>query len=384
MAATALSVGVMILSTALVNGFQQAVSEKVFSFWGHIHINRYQPNEGPLSEKTPIMANDTLVRELSAMPQIRQVNEYAIKSAILKTKDEFEQVIFKGVGPGYHWENFAPYLEKGSLLHFPDSGYSNQIIISDYMARLLKLTVNDKLIVYFIEQGNEPFRARKLTVAGIYKTSVEEYDKIFILGDLRLIARVNDWPPGEIGGYEIFLKDYRQMDTVRNYIFYNLLPQAYTAVTIRDIYPNIFDWLNLQDTNSVIVILIMAIVAVINMITAILILILERTNMIGILKSLGMPDWPIQKVFIYQASNIVAFGILAGNIFGLGLAFLQKTTGFFKLPEETYYVSVAPIDIRWWEVAAIDIGTLVICFTVLMIPSFLVRAITPIRAIRFK
>jgi len=374
----------MIVSTALVNGFQHAVSEKVFSFWGHIHIIRYEPNANPLTEETPIRANDTLLQAITSLPQVSRVNEFTIKSAILKTKQDFSQVIFKGVGPDYHWQDFLPYLIKGKILHLPDSGYSDRIIISSYIAKRLKLDVGDRVIIYFIKQSGNPLMARRLTVCGIYKTGIGEYDRIYILGDLRLIARINGWPPGEIGGYEVFLRDYHQMDTLRNYIFYNLLPQAYTAMTIHQIYPNIFDWLNLQKTNGTIVIIIMSIVAIINMITTILILILERTNMIGILKSLGMSNWKIQQIFINQASYIVFFGVVAGNIFGLGLALLQKKTGFFKLPEKTYYIPVAPIDIHWGEIIAIDAGALLICFIVLMIPSLLVKSISPVKAIRFK
>ena len=383
-AATALSVGVMIIATALVNGFQQTVSQKVFSFTGHIHIVRYQPNASPLTEELPIQASDTLVRAIRALPGVSQVNAFAVKSAILKTRDEFEQVVFRGMAPGYPWQSLERYRVSGKFPSLSDSGYSDQVMISAYFARILKLKTGDRILVYFIEPGDNPIRVRKLTVCGIYKTDIEEYDRIYVLGDLRLISRLNGWNPGQIGGYEVFLKDYRLMDTVRSTIFYNLLPDQYTATTIRQIYPNIFDWLNLQTVNGVIVITIMAIVALINMITAILILILERTNMIGILKAVGMRDWSLQQVFIYQASYIVLVGIIAGNIFGLGLSLLQKTTGFFKLPEETYYVAVAPIHLVGWEIAAIDCGTLLVCYLAMMIPSLMVRAVSPVKAIRFK
>lgn len=384
LAAVALSISVMILATALVNGFQQAVSEKVFSFWGHIHITQFQPNASPLTEEIPFFANDTLEREVAAMPAVKSMDRYATKSAIIKSANEIEGVIFKGVSSNYHKNNLLKFLIKGRFIQFPDSAYSQQIIISDYLARELELKLNDKVIIYFIQQAGELPRARKLTIAGIYKTSIEEYDKTYVIGDIRLIQRLNDWKPGQIGGYEIFLHDYRRMDTVSEHIYQDYLPEKLTTLTIRQIYPNIFDWLNLQNMNEVIIIIIMAIVAIINMITAMLILILERTNMTGILKSLGMRNWSLQKIFIYQSAYIVITGIVIGNIIGLGLAFLQKTTGFFKLPEETYYMPVAPIYIKWWEIACIDAGTLLICILILIIPSFLIRRVAPVKAIQFK
>ena len=382
--ATALSVAIMILATALVNGFQRVVSHKVFSFWGHIHIMEYQPNASPLTEEVPFQSNDTLEGKIAAIPGVKSIDAYATKSAILKTTNEIEGVIFKGVAPGYHWQNLQPYLINGHVLQFPDSGYSSQIIISAYLARKLNLKVKDGVIVYFIQKAGELPRPRKLIIAGIYKTSIEEYDRTFVIGDLRLIRLLNGWSHGQIGGYEIFLRNYHQMDTISNQIFEKYLPQQLTTQTIRQVYPNIFDWLRLQNTNEVIIILIMTLVAVINMTTAILILILERTHMVGILKALGMKNRALQGVFIIQAGYIAAAGIIMGNIVGLGLAFLQKSTGFFKLNESTYYMPVAPIDIHGWEVLAIDGGTLIVCLVILIIPSELIRRIGSVQAIGFK
>lgn len=384
LAAVALSVAVMILATALVNGFQQAVSRKVFSFWGHIHITTFQPNASPLTEEIPFTASDSLEKAVAAIPGVKSIDRYATKSAILKTRDEIEGVIFKGVGKHYHRDHLLQFLTAGHFIRFPDSGYSRDIIISDYLARELELKLNDPVIIYFIENAGELPRARKLTITGIYKTSIEEYDKTYVIGDIGLLQQLNGWTPEQTGGYEIFLNDYRQMDTISDDIYRHYLPEKLTTLTIRQIYPNIFDWLNLQNMNEVIIIVIMAIVAVINMITAMLILILERTNMTGVLKSLGMRNWPLQKIFIYQSAYIVLMGVLLGNIFGLGLAFLQKTTGFFKLSEATYYMPVAPVYIKWWEIACIDLGTLLVCVLILIIPSFLIRKVTPVRAIGFK
>jgi lipoprotein-releasing system permease protein len=383
-AATAISVAIMILAIALVNGFQQVIQDKIFTFWGHVHVNRYQPNAGPLTEEMPFKSDSLLVRKLQALPEVVSLNNYATKSAIIKGEKDIDGVIFKGVDKDYHWQQMQPFIRQGAPIHYPDSSYAPEVMISEHIAKDLQLKLNDKLIVYFLQGGGLPPRARKLTITGIYKTGIEEYDKTYVIGDLELIRKLNNWEPGEVGGYEIFLKDYHQMNAFNEFIDQNELPAELFSRTIRDIYPNIFDWLQLQNKNEVIIIFIMTIVAVINMITAILILILERTNMVGILKALGMNNWRIQKIFVYQAGYIVLAGMLLGNILGLGLAYLQKATGFFKLPEESYYMSVAAISLHWWEVALINLATFGICMLVLIIPSLIIQKITPVKAIQFK
>lgn len=381
--ATAVSVAVMIMATALVNGFKEVIQEKIFSFWGHIHITQYQPNAGPLTEQIPFPADSALVQRLRAMPQVNGINPYATKSAIIKASKDIEGVIFKGVDPHYNWGELQRFLIQGRPIRYNDSSYSPEAVISESTAKELKLKLNDNIIVYFIQGGGLPPRARKLTVTGIYKTGINEYDQIYIIGDLALIRRLNNWNPTDIGGYEVFIKDMRQMANTSLEID-SLLPAELFVRTIQEIYPNIFDWLQLQNKNEVIILVIMTIVAIINMITAILILILERTNMVGITKALGMRNFSIQKIFIYQSGYIVLSGLLLGNILGLGLAFLQQATGFFKLPEESYYMSVAAISLRWWEVALINIGTFAVCIVVLLVPSLIIRKITPVKAIQFK
>lgn len=382
--ATALSVAVMILATALVNGFQQTVSEKVFGFWGHIHVTRYQPYAGLLVEEIPFSGSDSLKGAIRAVNGVQSVDAYATKSAILKSNDEIEGVVFKGVGKQYHWEHLTPYLQKGHIIGYPDSGYSHEVILSDYLARALKLTVGDPVLVYFIQRGSESPRVRKLTVQGIYKTSIEDYDKTYIIGDLNLLRRLNDWTPEEIGGYEVMLNDYRHMDSVREALYQHALPQGLSANTIRQIYPNIFDWLSLQNMNEFIIIVIMTIVAIINMVTAILILILERTHMVGVLKSLGMSNGSLQRIFIYQAGYIVGTGLLIGNLIGLGLGWVQQATGFLKLDEATYYMPVVPVSFKWWQVVCVDAGTLLVCLLVLIIPSLIIRRISPVKAVQFR
>ena len=381
--ATAISVAVMILAVALVNGFQQVIQQKIFSFWGHIHITQYQPNAGPLTEQVPFIADSTIVQKLRKIKGITTVNAYATKSAIVKAEKDLEGVIFKGVDRHYDWHHMQQFLQEGAPIHYKDSSYAPEVMISVSLAKELKLKLHDPLIVYFIQGAGQAPRARKLTVGGIFKTGIEEYDKTYILGDLELIRKLNDWKPGSIAGYEIFTDDYRNIQQVAT-AAYDVIPETLFMRSIQEIYPNIFAWLRLQNKNEIIILVIMSIVAVINMITAILILILERTNMIGIIKALGMRSFNIQKIFIYQAGYIVLAGIILGNILGLGIALLQQTTGFFKLPEESYYMSVAAISLHWWEVLAINAGTLLICLLVLIVPSRVIRRITPVKAIQFK
>ncbi len=382
--ATALSVAMMILATALVNGFQKTVSQKVFGFWGHIHITRYQPYGGLVTEEVPFTSTDSLINAIKAVPGIRSVDEYATRSAILKAKDEIDGVVFKGVGKGYHWSHLKPYLVAGNVIQFPDSGYSQQVILSASLARELKVKLHDPVIIFFIQKGDLTPLARKLTVTGIYKTSIEDYDKTFIIGDLNLLRNVSHWPADDIGGYEVTINNYKNMDSVSNELYNQALPQYLTSTTIHQIYPNIFDWLNLQNMNELIVIIIMAIVAIINMVTALLILILERTNMVGILKSLGMHNWSLQKIFIYQAGYIVITGLIIGNIIGLCIGWVQKATGFLKLNEAIYYMPTVPVEFKWWQVVVIDLGTLIVCLIVLIIPSLIIRRISPVKAVQFR
>ncbi|UPK71311.1 ABC transporter permease [Chitinophaga filiformis] len=382
-AATAISVAVMILAVALVNGFQEVIQQKIFSFWGHMHITEYQPNAGPLTEQFPFTMDSTTLAKLRQIKGINTINAYATKSAIIKAEKDLEGVIFKGVDRHYNWDHLQQFLQEGSVIHYNDSSYAPEVLISARLAKELQLKLHDPLIIYFIQAQGQPPRARKLTISGIYKTGIEEYDKTYVLGDIELIRKLNNWEPGSIGGYEIFTDDYRNLKEIGTAAF-DVIPDQLFIRSIADIYPNIFAWLRLQNKNKLIILVIMSIVAAINMITAILILILERTNMVGILKALGLRNDRIEGIFMIQAAYIVITGIILGNILGIGLAILQQTTGLFKLPEESYYMSVAAISLNWLQVVLIDVGTLLLCVLVLILPSRIIRRITPVKAIQFK
>jgi lipoprotein-releasing system permease protein len=381
--ATTISVAVMIVTFALTNGFQTTISNKVFSFWGHIRVQQFQPNKVSIAEELPIQKNDTVVRLLKKNPEVRTVQAFATKNAILKTAESVEGVLFKGVEKNYDFGNLTGFLKSGKWIQFPDSGYSDQVVLSEYVAGQLKLKLDDKVLIYFIQPNGAPPRPRKLRISGLYRSGIDEYDKLIAFCDLRLIQRLNDWKSDEIGGYEIFLKDYKKMDTIASSIFYEL-PQGWNAETTRELYPNIFDWLNLQDQTIAIVILIMIIVAILNLITCLIILVLERTRMIGILKALGLPDTRIQQIFLYHGAIITVAGILIGNIIAVLLCWLQQRYGFITLPEEAYYISTAAVKLEWWHIPIVDAGTFIICFLTLFIPTLIIRRIQPVRAIQFR
>lgn len=380
--ATIISVAAMLLTLAFTNGFQYAVSQKVFSLWGHIRVQQYAPNRAAIAEETPISENDTVLRMLHANKDIITIQAFATKNAILRSAEGIEGVMLKGVEKGYDFGNLDGFLKRGQWLHFPDSGYSNQINLSEYTANQLKLKVGDKALIYFIQSGAPP-RVRSLTVAGIFKIGIEDYDKLIAIGDLRLIQRLNNWSADQIGGYEIFTRDYREVDTVNTVVF-NQLPSGWGSHTIQEIYPNIFDWLNLQNTTIAIVLIIMIVVATLNLVTCLIILVLERTRMIGILKAIGSPNASIQQIFLYQGAIITLFGMVLGNALGLLICWLQQRYGFITLPEDAYYISKAVIRLEWWHIALVNGGTFTICFLVLMIPTLVIRNIQPARAIQFR
>lgn len=381
--ATIISVAVMIVTLAFANGFQEKVSQKVFSFWGHIRVQEKQPDRSVIAEETPIIRNDSLVEEIKQQPRVRTIHPFATKYAILKTKDEIEGVLVKGLDSTYDFNHFKPFMTAGVPIQFNDSTYSRDIMVSAYTASQLNLGLNDRILIYFIRPDGT-MRPDKLTVKGIYKTGIEEYDKTFAIADLSLIQRLNDWNESEIGGYEIFLDDYHDIDAVATRLYeMDNFPGTWDTRSAQNISPSIFDWLNMQDTTRNVLIGFMVIVAIINLITCLIILVLERVRMIGILKAIGTTNWTIQTIFLRHSAIITITGVVVGLALGLGILYLQEATGFIKLKEEAYYVSEAAVKIVWWQVAYICIGTLLITFLVLMIPSILARKIQPVKAIQF-
>ncbi len=381
-AATLISVAAMIVTVAFTSGFQYAISQKVFSFWGDIRVQHYEASKAAIAEETPIEKNDTVVQILRNNKEIKTIQPFATKSAIIKGSESIEGVLLKGVEKNYDFNNIKSFLQEGKWLHFPDSGYSNEINLSTYTANRLKLKVNDKVLIYFI-QPDGSHRVRPMTIAGLFKTGIEDYDKLYAIADIKMIQRLNNWKENEIGGYEIFIKDYRKLDTVSNQIA-DQLPSEWNSKTIREVYPYIFDWLNLQDMTIVIALIIIMIVATLNLVTCLIVLVLDRTRMIGILKAIGSPDSSIQKIFLYHVSIITISGILLGNLLAFLLCWLQQRYGFITLPEDAYFISTAVVKLSWLQVLLVDAGTLLICFLVLIIPTLVIRKIQPAKAIQFR
>jgi lipoprotein-releasing system permease protein len=382
-AATAISVAVMILAFAFVEGFQYTVSSKVFSFWGHLRVQQQQSSVSGLAEELPVEKNDTVYRTLKAHPNVKLVDAFATKSAMLKTSETIEGVLLKGVDKQFSKERLQPFMQEGKWLEFDDSVQNNQIVISTYTAKQIKAKVGDRILIYFIDNNSTAPRVRPVTVSGIYKTGIEEYDKTFAIIDMNLIRRLNGWTNTQIGGYEVTLNDYRK-DYKTNNELLDELPVVWFSTPLREIYPNIFDWLALQSTNKTVILIIMCIVAVINLISCLIILVLERSRMIGLLKATGATNSQVQVIFWNQALIIAVVGLTLGTLLGLGICWLQQTTGFIKLDESAYYVATAPVRVLWWQVLLINAVTFLVSFLILFIPSLLVRKMSPVKALRFE
>jgi len=381
--ATTVGIAAMIITLCFVNGFQQTVADKVYSFWGHIRVQHFEPDKSMMAEEVPINRDSGVEKLIEQQKEVSKIQAFATKSAVLEFNKNIEGVLLKGIEANYDSGRIKPFITRGKWIHFSDSSYSKEIIVSEQIANLLNIELNDTVTVYFVGTDETNTSYRKLTVAGLYKTGIEEYDKVFLLADLKLIARINNWTEGQIGGYEIFIDPTVNKDSV-NMQLMNNLPTEWMSRTVASIYPNIFDWLEIQNMNRNVIFIIMAIVAIINMVSCLLILILERTRMIGVFKALGATNQSIIQIFLYYAAVIALRGIIGGLIIGMGLVLVQQYTGFIRLDESSYYVKTAPVVIIWWQIFAVCITTFLVSFLVMLIPALLVKKVNPIKAIQFK
>jgi len=374
-----LGLAVMILAVAIVKGFKSEIREKVRGFSGDIQITKLDLNAS--FENSPFVLSDEAIKKFRREPGITDIQAIATKNGIINAGDEIEGVVLKGVDRNYNWTYFNKILVSGKTIEFSDSLKSrSQIIISKYTADRLKLKVGDDFLMYFIENS---LRKRKFQIAGIYDLGVEEVDKVFVIGDIALIRSLNNWGPEEAGGYELRVSKFENLDPIADKV-YEELDIELKSYTIKDYYPTIFEWLSLLDVNTQVILVLMIAVAVINMISALLIMILERTNMIGILKALGSTNWNIRKIFLYNAAYLIGAGLLLGNILGVGLGLFQYYTHFFTLDQASYYISFVPVMLDFRDILLLNAGTLTISLFVLLIPSMLVTRISPLKAIRFK
>ncbi|MFD0748781.1 ABC transporter permease [Mucilaginibacter calamicampi] len=374
-----LGLGVMILSLAVVSGFKREIREKVRGFDGDMKVIKYDLNSS--FENSPFVRDTLTEQKLRNASSVEYMVPYATKAGIVKFSDEIEGVILKGVDKTYNWRFIKSCLVEGNVINFADSiAARQQLMVSQTTANRLRLKVGDKVIIYFVQ---EPPRPRPFKIVGIYDTSIQEVDKTYVIGDLSVIQKLNDQQPDVIGGYELRIKNFDRLDTVADQVN-SSLPIKLRLTTIKENYSNIFDWLQILDVNAQVMLVLMLLVAVINMISALLIMILERTSMIGIMKAMGTTNWAIQKIFLYNASYLISIGLLLGNILGVGLGLFQYYTHFFKLDASSYYMTFIPVEIKFTDVVLLNIGTMAVCLLVLIIPSMLISRITPVKAIRFK
>ncbi|SMD00838.1 ABC transporter permease [Pedobacter africanus] len=374
-----LSLAVMMLSVAIIKGFKTEIQEKVRGYIGDVRVFKFDLNNS--FELSPFVPSKETLAKLKNDPEIDFFQPYATKPAIISANNEVEGINFKGIDRSFNWDYLKKHLVSGTIIDFTDSvKASKQIMISQFTANRLKLKVGDNFVMYFVQN---PPRRRPFKIVGIYDIGVEEIDKGFVIGDLNIIRRLNNWAPDEIGGIEIRIKDFAKLKEASAHI-YNNMELNLKSESVADYFPAIFTWLSLLDINTKVLLVLMMLVGVINMITALLIMILERTNMIGMLKAFGMTDASVMKIFLYNAMYLVGFGLLLGNILGLGLGLLQKYTHIFKLDQSSYYLAYVPIELHFTDVLILNLVTFIICLVVLILPSMLVSRISPLKAIRFK
>lgn len=374
-----LSVAVMLLSLSVMRGFKSIIREKIRGFSGDIIVLKYDLNAS--LESSPFTIGADTLKKIMARPNLEFYQSYAIKPGIINTNNEIEGVMLKGVDSAYHWDYFKSILVEGNVIDFSDrSASGRQILISRYLANRLRLKVGDDFLMYFVQ---DPLRKRKFEIRGIFDLGVEEVDKNYVVGDISVIRRLNDWNDNQIGGLELRVKDFSQLDRTASQVYYEL-PAQKKSWSVKEYYPEIFDWLSLLDVNTQVILVLMLAVAVINMISALLIMILERTNMIGILKALGMGNWGIQRIFLLNASWLIGLGMLLGNVLGLSFAAFQNYTHFFKLDQASYYMAFVPVELNINDILLVNAGTLLICVLILVIPSAIVTKIAPVKAINFQ
>ncbi len=379
----------MILSVATGIGLQQKIREKVSAFNGHIIISNYDDNQSEVSVK-PISTRQDFYPKFTSISGIKHIQAVASKAGIIRTPDAFEGIIFKGVGKDYAWSNLDEFLVAGRLPNV-SGNLNEEVIISQFLADRLKLKLGDKFNTFFMKegQGNQKPNLRVFNIVGIYTSGLQEFDATYVLGDIRHLQRINKWKPNQVGSFEVFVDDFSKIEQKGQEVYENTFNAENPAIaldtkTIIEKYYYIFDWLKLFDFNIIVILVVMIVVATINMVVALLVIILERTQMVGILKSLGTTNWSVRKVFLYNAGYIILRGLAWGNAIGIALILLQQQFGIIRLNPENYYVTVAPVYFNIGYILLLNVGTLLISLLVLIVPSYIITRISPVRAIRFE
>ncbi|MFC0183897.1 lipoprotein-releasing system permease protein [Pseudarcicella hirudinis] len=374
----ALGLAVMIIAFAVLFGFKGAIRQKVFSLSSHIKVSKFTANSS--YEENPITKQSDLYRHYRNIPEIAHIQTVAQKAGLLKTKEDLSGVVLKGIGKDFDTKMFAPNMVAGEMIAFPDSGYSRDILVSRQIAGKLRLKPGDNAIIYFL---NNPERPRKLTIKGIYETGLEEFDKNLIIGDISLIQRINNWGVDSVGSYEIFVKDFSKLNLAVEKVQNKIQPDM-RLIPVTKMYQGMFDWLDMLDRNMLIFLILISFVASFNMISILLVLMMERTPMIGLLKALGSPDWQIRKVFIFNGISMIIKGLLYGNLIGIGVCYLQQYFHIIPLDPASYYMNTVPISMDWLVIILLNVSTLALVSFVLLIPTLVITRIQPVRAIAFK
>jgi len=380
----AMGLAVMILAVAILTGFKKQIREKVVGFGSHIQIMNFDSN---LSfETAPISDTQKFISKIKQIPGIAHIEVFATKAGIIRTDEDIQGVVLKGIGSDFDWSYFKSNMVDGSVFTVTDTGRSDKVIISKKISQMLRLKTGDSFSMLFVQ---DPPRMRKFTISGIYETSLEEFDKMYVFCDIGHIKKLNGWKDDQVSGFEVFINDFDKLNEmtseVKDAIGYKITEEdtKFKVTNIRMRYPQIFDWLNFQDINVIIIILLMLIVAGFNMISGLLILILEKTNMIGVLKSLGAEDLTIRRLFLYQAAYLIGKGLFWGNLIGIGLAYLQLKTGVITLDPTSYYIKTVPVNLELTHILLLNAGTMIAIIIMLLVPSQLISRISPVKAIRY-
>lgn len=381
--AIALGIIMMMVSVATGIGLREKIREKISAFNGHIIISNYDNNQSEVS-LTPIDKNQDFYPNFTSVKGISHIQAVITKAGVIRTETTFEGIIFKGVGADYQFKNLGEYLIEGRIPNVTEERENAEVLISEYLAKRMEFRLGDKFTTHFLKDNpNERPNLRQFEIVGIYNSGFQEFDASFVFGDIRHLQRMNRWKENQIGNFEVFVDNFNQIQQ-KGIEVHSQTPSILDTQTITEKYSNIFEWLKITDSNIYLIIILMLLVGIINIAVALLVLILERTQMIGILKAMGADNWNVRKIFLYNAFYLITRGLLWGNLIGIGILLIQKYFGVIKLDPKNYYVNTAPVYLNWDYVLALNIGTVVVCLLVLLIPSYIITKISPVKAIRFE
>jgi len=373
----------MIMAVAILTGFKVEIREKLYSFWGHVQVQPYlDNNSNSVISPEPITRDAELEKHIKATNHVTSYAAFVVRPAIMNANGMIEGVALKGVASDYNMPQSIGLL--GKRIDYSDTSYSKDILLSEVVANRMNVHVGDAVQFNFMEPDATMPRTRKLIVSGIYHTGMEEIDKKYALCDMRLLQRMNNWDANQINGYQITLDDESLSDSVANQLYRAYIKPPLTTYTMNDLFPQLFDWLRLTSVESMVLICIMAVVAIINLAAALLILIVEQARLVGLLKAQGMSRVAIQKIFLYHAALIATIGVVAGNLLAFGLCYLQKKTQFIQLKESIYSLKYAPVKLFWWQPLVVDVTTILLCILCMWLPALYIRRIQPAKVLQFK